>query len=105
MKGEKNVEAEKEPCICKYVCEGTMGRSVASECDSKQCFSLSTIDKERMQAVGLNMTIKELQEQARKTLPFAEVPTGSASKPGRCRMTKIYRYSDFAQCNLKGGAK
>ncbi len=71
-----------------------MAMSIFSQCDTSKYFSLSTIDKNRMEELGLNMTVKQLREQARHSVPVSEVPTGSHN-PGQFRMTKIYRYLDF----------
>lgn len=74
-----------------------MKNSVRDQCDPNQFFSLSTIDKEVMAKVGLNMTVKELKERARKANWFTEIPTGDFNVPGRVRNTKIYRYVDFLE--------
>lgn len=73
-----------------------MGLSVRSQCDEKQYFSISRIDKEQMKLAGLDMTVTELREKARGTVPFAEIITGDVNYSGKCRRTKIYRYADFA---------
>ena len=74
-----------------------MGISVFNECDTRKYFSISTIDKKQMQRNGLNMTIKELQERAKKTVPYAEILTGQSKVLGFRRRTKIYRYEDFKE--------
>lgn len=73
-----------------------MGLSVWNQVDTKQYFSISTIDKKQMKEHGIEMTIAQLQEIARRTDPYAKVMTGSSRCLGQHRMTKIYRYKDFA---------
>lgn len=72
-----------------------MGLSVINQINTKNFFSLSTISKERMAEHGLSMSVKELQEKARKSKPHCEILTGRPDVPGRQRLTKIWRYDDF----------
>lgn len=72
-----------------------MGLSVWSQVDMNKYFSISNINKEKMQKLGVNMSIKQLRAKARKTAPFMEVLTGQSDDKGYKRKTKIYRYEDF----------
>lgn len=72
-----------------------MGLSVFSEVDTNKYFSISTIEKSKMQKYGLTMSIKQLRLMAIKTVPFAEILTGQSKAIGFRRRTKIYRYEDF----------
>ena len=72
-----------------------MGLSVVSQCNVRDYFSLSTINKDCMAAHGLNMTIKDLREMARKTSPYMMLITGEDYVSGHRRKTNIYRYEDF----------
>lgn len=72
-----------------------MGISVFNQVDSNKYFSISNIDKEKMKKYGLNMSIKQLRDKARKTVPYMEVHTGQSDDKGYRRKTKIYRYEDF----------
>ena len=74
-----------------------MGMKLYEQCDKDKYFSISTIDKERMKAAGLNMTVTKLRELAKKSLPVTQLPTGSVSCDKKVRLTKIYRYSDFLE--------
>lgn len=72
-----------------------MGMSVFSEVDTNKYFSISTIDKAKMQKHGLNMSIKQLRELALKSVPAAEIWTGQSKAIGMRRKTKIYAYEAF----------
>ena len=72
-----------------------MGLSVINQINTKNFFSLSTISKERMAEHGLTMSVEELKEKARRTVPHCEILTGRPSVPERQRLTKIWRYEDF----------
>lgn len=74
-----------------------MGMTVANQCDSKQYFSLSTIDKNRLKELGIPLTVKQLRDKARRTDPFNTLYTGDSSFQGRQRKTKIWRYEDFKE--------
>lgn len=74
-----------------------MGLSVQNQVDKKQYFSLSTIDKARMNEYGLTISMNELRKQARLRPPFAEIYTGNSKDLKFQRRTKIYRYEDFKQ--------
>lgn len=74
-----------------------MGMSVWSQCDTRKYFSISTIEKKRMDEYGLNMTIQELRNRAVASPPYAEVLTGQSKVLGYRRKTKIYRYEDFVE--------
>lgn len=73
------------------------GLSVFNQCDTKQYFSISTINPERMKFYGLNMSIRQLQEKARKSSNYLQIPTGKRDDEKHQRMTKIYRYADFKE--------
>ena len=75
-----------------------MGLSVFNQVDNDKYFSLSSIDKKRMSENGINMSIERFKLIVRMTNPYALIPTGSNRVMGQRRMTKIYRYSDFANC-------
>lgn len=79
-----------------------MGMSVLSQVDSDKYFSLSTIDRKKMAKNGLNMTIKQLRELARKSPPYTEILTGQSRDMGYRQKTKIYRYEDFKNMQIKG---
>lgn len=53
-----------------------MGLSVSNQVDTKIYFSLSTIKREVMQELGLNMTAKDLRERAKKSNPYMVLSTG-----------------------------
>lgn len=72
-----------------------MGLTVENQVDTKQYFCLSKIDPEQMKAHGINLSIRQLKEIARKAPEYARVPTGDGSDPKRQTMTKIYKYEDF----------
>ena len=74
---------------------GKMGLSLATQCNLKLYFSLSTINKDLIKEYGLNMTVKQLREKARKTAPFQVLYTGDDKFQGRQRKTYIWRYEDF----------
>lgn len=74
-----------------------MGLSVYNQVDSKQYFSLSTINKARMEEYGLTISINELRNLARSRPPYAEIYTGNSKDLKFQRRTKIYRYIDFKQ--------
>lgn len=76
-----------------------MGLSVWNQVDTDQYFSISTIDKKKMAKYGVKMSIAQLKIIARCSPPVTQIPTGGE---GRIRMTKIYRYKDFA---TEGGGK
>lgn len=78
-----------------------MGASVKNSVNTEKYFSISTIDKNVMEKLGLKMTIQELRAVARSSPPAFEIMTGTEEYPGRIRKTKIYRYSDFLEGNLK----
>lgn len=78
-----------------------MGASVKNSVNTDKYFSISTIDKNVMEKLGLKMTIRELRAVARSSPPAFEIMTGTEEYPGRIRKTKIYRYSDFLGCDLK----
>ena len=78
-----------------------MGLSVQNQVAKSRYFCLSNIDKEVMAQFGIQMSKAQLREKARRTSPHMVLPTGSADAPGQRRMTKIYRYEDFA--NMNGG--
>lgn len=78
-----------------------MGASVSNQVNTEKYFSISTIDKNVMEKLGLKMTIQELRAVARSSPPAFEIMTGTEEYPGRIRKTKIYRYSDFLECDLK----
>lgn len=70
-----------------------MGLSVSNQVDTKVYFSLSTINKEIMQKIGLNITAKDLRERAKKSNPYMVLSTGDVY--GHQKSTNIYRYKDF----------
>lgn len=70
-----------------------MGLSVANQVDTRSYFSLSTINKVRMQELGLKMTAKDLRERAKKSNPYMILSTGDIY--GHQKNTNIYRYKDF----------
>ena len=75
-----------------------MGMSIKNQIDSNKYFCLSSIDKSIMRQYGLKMTMSELKNKARKTLPYAEIFTGQTdAEGGQRRKTKIYRYEDFKE--------
>ena len=79
--------------------EGKMGCSVFGQVDSNKYFSLSTITREKMALNGLNMTIKQLRELARKRPYFTQILVGQSRENGYMQKVKIWRYEDFK--NLK----
>ena len=78
-----------------------MGASVKNSVNTDKYFSISTIDKNVMEKLGLKMTIRELRAVVRSSPPAFEIMTGTEEYPGRIRKTKIYRYSDFLESDLK----
>lgn len=74
-----------------------MGLSVFSQCDTRKYFSISTIKKSQMEKYGINMSVENLKNLARKSLPYAEIHTGQSKAIGFRRITKIYRYEDFVE--------
>lgn len=72
-----------------------MGFSVFGQVDSNKYFSLSTITREKMALNGLNMTIKQLRDLARKRPYFTQILTGQERKNGYMQKVKIWRYQDF----------
>ena len=70
-----------------------MGLSVSNQVDTKIYFSLSTIKREVMQELGLNMTAKDLRERAKKSNPYMVLSIGDIY--GHQKNTNIYRYKDF----------
>ena len=72
-----------------------MGLTVEKQVDMKQFFCLSKIDPEQMKAHGINLSMRQLREIARKSPEFDRIPTGDGSDPKRQAMTKIYKYEDF----------
>ncbi len=76
-----------------------MGYSVFGQVDSNKYFSLSTITREKMAINGLNMTIKQLRELARKRPYFTQILVGQSRENGYMQKVKIWRYEDFK--NLK----
>ncbi len=76
-----------------------MGCSVFGQVDSNKYFSLSTITREKMALNGLNMTIKQLRELARKRPYFTQILVGQSRENGYMQKVKIWRYEDFK--NLK----
>lgn len=74
-----------------------MGLSVFSQCDTKKYFSISTIEKSKMEQYGINMSVENLKKLARNSLPYAEIHTGQSKAIGYRRITKIYRYEDFTE--------
>ncbi len=75
-----------------------MGCSVFGQVDSNKYFSLSTT-REKMALNGLNMTIKQLRELARKRPYFTQILVGQSRENGYMQKVKIWRYEDFK--NLK----
>lgn len=73
-----------------------MGASVRKQVDSNQYFSVSTIEKEKMEKFGIKMAIKDLRNLAKQRPCFTEILTGDSEKQGHMRKVKIYRYVDFA---------
>ena len=78
-----------------------MGASVKNSVNTEKYFSISAIDKNVMEKLGLKMTIQELRAVARSSPPAFEIMTGTEEYPGRIRKTKIYRYSDFLEVDPK----
>ena len=78
-----------------------MGLSVKNQLATGKYFCLSHIDKDAMDKFNIQMSKALFRELARRTPAYMVLPTGSADGSGRRRMTKIYRYEDFA--GMKGG--
>ncbi len=74
-----------------------MGYTVENQVDTDQMFSISKINKERMEAYGIKMSIKELRAKARVSMPFTEIYTGDPNDPHRQTKVKIFRYIDFVE--------
>lgn len=72
-----------------------MGLTVENQVDTKQYFCLSKIDPKQMKAHGINLSMRQLKEIARKSPECTRILTGDASDPKRQTMTKIYKYEDF----------
>ena len=77
-----------------------MGLSVKNQLADKY-FCLSNISKVMMEKYNIHMSKAELRARARASPAHMVIPTGSANGNGHRRMTKIYRYEDFAP--PKGG--
>lgn len=70
-----------------------MGMSVYDQVDKRKYFSVSTIDKKRMEEYNINMTLKSFRQLVKKVAPYAEIMTGDPEI--KTKRTKIYRYEDF----------
>ena len=74
-----------------------MGESVSNQVNTDRYFSISTISLEKMKQAGLNMTVAELREKARKSANYQIIFTGESRAFGHRKKTKIYKYEDFKE--------
>lgn len=81
--------------------EVKLGYSVSNQLDTSRYFSISRIDKKCMAKYGINLTITNFKELAKRSPPYTKIMTGNATVPGQQKMINIYRYEDFIK---KGGA-
>lgn len=78
-----------------------MGLSVDNQVDNKKYFSISTINKRRLEEKGIKLPVSQFKDIVRKSPPCISIATGSDRIRGRCRKTNIYRYDDFLYLSEK----
>lgn len=71
------------------------------QCDPNKYFTISKINKEKMQQAGLTMSVAELRNLARRRPHLTQIFTGSNTDETKRQLVKVYAYADFIADNEK----